>query len=166
MGDRFVSILMGVIFMACGGLFLFIMALTTTLDCTRIEPQQVDCERQLSVLSFLPLSRDTIHRVEYAWVGESCDDSCTYRVELDTRQGVTPVTSYYSSGYEEKQWAADQINSFVGDTSQERLQVRLAGLVSAGFFALIPFIFTLIGAGIVIRSLVLIVTSRGGSSVE
>lgn len=150
--SRLVSaVLFGAVFTACGCLMSFIFGQQTTLNCTRVESTQIECSKQSKWVGLVPLGEESIQNLEGARVDENCDeDGCTYRVELNTADGIVPLTSFYSSGSKSKQKTADRINAFVRNSSESSLAVEGgAGLLGILF----PLIFVLAGPLIVVSGL-------------
>ena len=97
--SRIVSaVIFGIIFSACGCLMGYFFGQQTTLNCLWVEPMQIECNMKKSWLGLVPLGEESVRGLEGAMVDESCDeDGCTYRVELDTADGIVPLTSFYLS---------------------------------------------------------------------
>jgi hypothetical protein len=141
--------LFGGLFLITGIVVLFLLAQTRTIECTRLEPQLVQCDIETSFLG-LPLNMRRINGFQFAFVAESpgSDGEETYQVVLTSLAGETPLTAYFSSGYEDKQGIADQLNGFVADQSPEAITVRdrpgffnyLFGLIFMGLGVLLIII--------------------------
>ena len=141
--------LFGGLFLITGIVVLFLLAQTRTIECTRLEPQLVQCDIETSFLG-LPLNMRRINGLQFAFVAESpgSDGEETYQVVLTSLAGETPLTAYFSSGYEDKQGIADQLNGFVADQSPEAITVRdrpgffnyLFGLIFMGLGVLLIII--------------------------
>ena len=106
-------ILFGLAFIIVALIILFAFGTTGILQCERVEPTLVSCVKQVKWLSIVPRAEERIPGLQGAWVDESCDDSCTYRVVLITERGNVPLTDYYSSGRQSKEEKAARINRFV-----------------------------------------------------
>jgi len=103
---------------------VYSFAQVTTLTCERVK-DRVDCAVQSRLLGLVTLRERAVQDVTGAQVAESCDeDGCTYRVELLTRAGMTPLTSFYTSGSAVKSRIAREVNAFVRDATLTPLQVR------------------------------------------
>lgn len=152
--------LVGLAFVACGSLFVFVFGQSYTLDCVRLETRQFQCTRHARWLNLVPLGSRDIDGLSGAHVTESCDsDGCTYRVDLDTAEGPVALTEYYTSGYDDKVVIASRINSFVVDTGVETLSIK----ADAGLFGTIfPFIFVLVGLVIAVAGIVSFVRDHYG----
>ena len=151
--SRIVSaVIFGTIFSACGCLMGYFFGQQTTLNCLWVEPMQIECNMKKSWLGLVPLGEESVRGLEGAMVDESCDeDGCTYRVELDTADGIVPLTSFYSSGSKSKQKTADRITAFVQEPMQDSLLVK----ANAGLLAYVmAFVFILAGPVIVLSTLV------------
>jgi hypothetical protein len=145
------AVIFGTIFSACGCLMGYFFGQQTTLNCLWLEPMQIECNMKKNWLGLVPLSEETIRGLEGAMVGKSCDeDGCTYRVELNTADGVVPLTAFYSSGYKSKQEMADRIAAFVQEPTQDPLLVK----ANTGLLAYVTaLIFILAGPVIVLSTL-------------
>lgn len=142
--EPIVSVLMGLAFTVFGFGFLLIAAHRTEVTCSRVEPQVVNCNLQASWLGWFPQTPRVVSNVQQAVVSDNCDsDGCTYRVELLTPAGVVPLTNAYSSGYEDKQQSASQVNGYLAGATGEPLQ--FTSDLGMGWFVLIPIVFVLIG---------------------
>ena len=127
----------------CTGLGTFaIFGTVAHLTCVRPEPAQVSCSRRVTLLG-VELREETLPRVGRAVTEESCDsDGCTYRVVLTGDRGRFPLTSYYSSGRQEKERIAGEINSFLNNRELNSFETT-AGL---GWWVwLFPIVFGGIG---------------------
>jgi hypothetical protein len=95
---------------------VFGFAQANMLACRRVEPGQVDCLLTRSILGF-ERSREPLRGLTGATVQRSSGGrgSATYRVDIAARSGVVSLTSYTSSGFQDKQAIADRINRFVAD---------------------------------------------------
>ena len=144
-------ILFGLVFAGFGILFLVIFGQGATLRCSRPEPSQITCQRETRWLNRLSTGSETIAGMSQAYVTESCDDGCTYRVELDTVQGPVALTSYYTSGYDDKADVAQKINEFLSDPDAPPMEVNSdAGLLAV----LLPVFFIVVGGLFIITHLV------------
>jgi hypothetical protein len=144
--------LYGLVFTACGCVLSLIFGQAAILTCNRIEPSQIECVRQTKWLRWVPVGEQSIPELRGAEVGQSCDeDGCTYRVELNTAEGLIPLTTYFSSGAGPKQEATERINAFLQNPQGSSLTVRS----DAGLLAFIlPFAFVLVGPLIAMWSVV------------
>jgi len=119
-----------IIFGACftlGGLLsAMVFGQSSTLSCQRLESTIVDCRLRRDLLGY-PLTEIEIGQLQSAWVDVSYDsDGDTYRVVMQGREGVVPLTAYYSSSQRDKQEKADRINSYLLDPAGASLEVRQA----------------------------------------
>ena len=136
------------LFFMVGGLAaLFYAGQITALQCRHIEPFRLDCVKETNWMGLIQMGeKETIRDVRGAQVDESCDDGCTYRVQLTRRQGgVVPLTTYsYSPNAEQ---VAARINAYAEHGGGETLELRM-GL---GLWGLIMgVILTLAGFGLII----------------
>jgi len=109
--------LFGLIFIAAGVLVAVFFGAHVILTCEWIEPRSGRCE--LVTENLLGANRRTIRaediRTATVEVSEDSDGDDTYRVALETTQGVIPLTDFYSSGFSDKQRITEQINAFLAD---------------------------------------------------
>lgn len=114
------SLLVAIVLLVCGLLLVFLAGRVSTLSCSR-ETGSIHCLLSSRLLDqYLP--RETVlNNLQSAYVDESCDDSCSYRVRLITANDDTPFTTTLDSNRTEKQALADQINQFIQDSSQKSL---------------------------------------------
>jgi hypothetical protein len=149
-------ILFGSVYIACGCLSGFIFGQTITLNCTRSEPNQVQCSQQRRWAGLVPLGEDSIRNLQGAEVEDDCDeDGCMYRVLLKTTDGPAPLTSVYSSGLTPQEETAERINGFVQDREQNSLTVEdnsgLWGILFALIFSSVGLVIAGIGGFNAIR---------------
>ena len=97
-------------------MFVFGAAQTVTLECRRVEAGQIDCALTRSILGSQQ-SMTAIRGLQGASVYRSSSSrgGWTYRVDIAARSGSASLTSYTSSGFQDKQAIADRINRFVAD---------------------------------------------------
>jgi hypothetical protein len=132
---------MGIPFFLMGALFFVIFARVTTLECRRPEPREIICERRSELVGAVQMRRETIRGLSGAWVDESCDDGCTYRVVLTTERGDVPLTNAYTSEQRKKIEIAEEVNLFV---DSERTSFEIEDRPSILVLAL-PIIFMIVG---------------------
>ena len=156
------TFLLGFVFTVVGALVLLIGAHRTNLVCQPGAPTEVNCTIQSDWMGYFPQPPRTVVNVQQAVVDESCDsDGCTYRVELNTPFYSEPVTNVFSSGYNGKLQAANQVNAYLQSGTTTPLELRLS--LGLGWVALIPVIFILIGLvfmGVVIARLIVWIIGR------
>jgi hypothetical protein len=134
------TFLFGAFFIAFGIGFLFIFGENTSLICTRTSAS-INCTIQRNWLGIINGQPQTLRQLQGATIDESCDDNCTYRVVIQTAAGPVPLTSYYSSGFEDKNEISNKINTFVKSPGQANLLVE----TNIGLFVLLPIAFGLVG---------------------
>ena len=143
----FVLWVFGIVFAAFGVVFLYLFGQSTTLTCTHVESNWIDCTKQVTWMGRSIKEAQHIRQLRGAYVQDNCDeDGCTYRVELRTADGTVPLTSVYSSGFEEKQSAADRINAFV-DSQEGELTLQ----ESSGWIAILTAaVFLIVGLAVIV----------------
>lgn len=147
--QRIQTMVFGLAFSCCGLIFLLFMAQRADLNCRRVEPTQINCQLQSSLLGLVPISSQSVSGLIDAGVAENCDsDGCTYRVELRTESGSVPLASFYSSGEEPKRLLANQINRFVQEVDEETISLKAYAGEGFGLLGLIPIGFMLLGMAI------------------
>jgi hypothetical protein len=121
----------------------YFLGLYAQLECVRDGP--IRCTVNTAWMGRYPVKRTPIPHLQQAIVEESCDNenSCTYRVDLVTDQNTIPLTDSYSSGRQAKQALADQINTFLSDASQPRLDITQA----EPLWLLVPLVMGVVGLG-------------------
>ena len=105
-------------------IFLFVFGQISQVNCTRPEPSLIQCARTTWLFGIIPYETTNFAEVAGAYVDESCDDGCTYRVVFTTAEGDMPLTTYYSGGSSYKHDQVRQINGFLGDREQRELTVH------------------------------------------
>ena len=133
--------LFGLLFLAMGCVFLLVFGRSTILDCARVEARFVTCTKQTVLLGIVPMQLENIEGVQRAWVEENCDESCTYRVVLETERRTVPLTAYYTSAKQAKYAVADQINDFL-NSGETALHIQ-DGTGRLGI--VLPVIFMVVG---------------------
>lgn len=133
--------------LACTGLFVFLFANSTEVQCVREAGREPDCRITKKFLGQTQISNRDVLGVTSVRMNESCDeDGCSYRAELVTSTGRSvPVNDVYT----DRGTVARQIDAFAGfldgtDDSFEYVQpvawwvvIMLVGmdLVAFGFVA-------------------------------
>jgi len=140
-GSSCVLPLFGLLFSALGCVFLLVFGRSAILDCARVEARLVTCTKQTVLLGIVPAQLENIDGLQRAWVEESCDESCTYRVVLETERRTVPLTPYYTSAKQAKYAIADRINDFV-DSRETTLHIQ-DGTGRLGI--VLPVIFVVVG---------------------
>jgi hypothetical protein len=133
-------VILSVVFVVAGVAIFLLLSATVTLECARPEAGRGRC----ALTTAGPLGTDMIEillsEVQRAEVeaSASSDGDDTYRVVLQTERGPVPLTSYFSSGRDDKQARADQINAFLRDPAARSLSVtqddRWFGYLLGGLF--------------------------------
>jgi hypothetical protein len=139
------SPIFGLIFILAGCLSLYLFGQVPQLSCTHLETNNLNCVLKTSLLGLVPLHSAEVDGLQKARVGQDCTGTdCTYRVELVQSGGMTPLTSFYSSGLGDKQATSRQINgamqnskNFAVTTPLNPLVLIFAALfVAAGVYAM------------------------------
>lgn len=135
-------IMFGLVFMLTGVGTFFLLAQTRTISCVRVETQLIQCDIASSFMG-LPLNTRSVHGFQFAYIQENVDSEgdSTYQVFLTGRDGDTPLTSYASSGYGEKQAVIDDLNLFAANTTENNVTIH----DQPGFF---NYLFGLVFVGI------------------
>lgn len=140
----------GFIFALAGAFILYITGIETTLTCTRLSANQVNCTAHDRWLGVADLGTRPFEAVRRASVADNCDsDGCTYRVELDTERGWQALQEVYSSGREDKESTAGAINAFLQDRGRETFTITQ----SMGWWVLFSLAFCLPGVGLMLGGL-------------
>ena len=97
----------------------YFVGYTTDLACERPEPTTLHCVRQRKLFGLFPLSETSVPTIQFAFVSQSCDHNniCTYRVELDTVDGIIPLAPLYIPNFNQQANSVARINNFL-DNSQ------------------------------------------------
>lgn len=129
----------GLVVILMGFLILYFFGQTSQLVCSRQVDKTVNCSLKISVMGLIPIHSTEVRGIQSARVGQrDCSGTnCYYRVELLQANGLTPFTSYYSSGQTDKQVLADQINRALQDGSQQNFSVGIPLNLNTPLFALL-----------------------------
>jgi hypothetical protein len=121
-------LIIGLAFVIGGGIAFYIFGQKSLLECHRKTNTYPDCTLTQSMAGFTIKERSIEHLVS-ARVVESrdSDDDLTYRIMLKTESGNVPLTSYSSSGQENKTTIAAQINSYLDDVETVSLKIEQGG---------------------------------------
>jgi len=138
-------------FFVAGVFIILYMGKINILECQRRLSEEISC-----VLSRKGLLGEEIINLKKGQLQQAklginrSDNSNTYRVNLITKKGITPLTEVYSSGLKGKRNHIDQINRFINNPSNSSLII----IQDERWFAY-PFggVFVLVGAGLMIYSL-------------
>jgi hypothetical protein len=134
---------------------VFFLANGTYVTCQRVEADLVNCVLTPHVLGLVDLGTEHVDDVRRARLAEDCDEGCTYRVELDTGNGMEPVSPIWISNYSRQNDIADQINAMLSNPSQQIVEIEdPPGMIEWGIAAaaaligvLAPWISALIQLG-------------------
>jgi hypothetical protein len=121
------SFILAVVFAFIGALIVFFTRDVSTLTCTRAQGAP---ECRLDIVNTLDRSKAreyTLRGLSEAYVEESCDDDCTYRLVVVSAAGTQPMTVAYDNDQSSKQQKADSINQFLTDPSIASLEVSEGG---------------------------------------
>lgn len=134
----------------CAGIaVIFFIGTLNTLKCERVEIQQISC--QLIRQGLKGKKTINVSQVYSTELGISeGEDGDTYRIELNTSEGIIPLTEVYSSGSKNKRKKIRQIDNFISDKNQTSLQITQDDRLFA-----YPFggIFIIVGGGLMVASL-------------
>ena len=130
------------IFIIIGLYFMFIGFFPVEIG---INPSSNTIEAQIHRKSYIPPFKDvdiTIPNIKQAIItsSRSSKGGTTYRVELESYSGQrTPITTYYSSGYNSKELLRQAINKAIDDRTEYKHTISQLGFLIFGFlFTLIP----------------------------
>ncbi len=104
--------------------------------------------------SMIPPFKDIdifIPDVKQAIIGQTrtSKGGTTYRVELEDYRGKrTPITLYYSSGYNSKELFQNNINSAINNRTEYRYVIKQHGFTAVGLLCIIIQIFILLASKI------------------
>ena len=124
--------LIGVILTVIGGLALILSGWTISLKRT-VEGQQTKCiTMQTSWLGLITLEREKMSAVQAARIIKNNHDRSseerTYRVELDTPNGIIPLSLWYSPDFDTKQETVNRINAFIGNPAAQSVLIKEGSL--------------------------------------
>lgn len=114
------SLFVAVFFTIMGLLLVYFAGQKTTLTCNRSDGT-LYCQLNASILNRYMVRQTTLPGLSSAFVEESCDDDCTYRVILVTDKGNIPLTESLDSDRVRKEQSASTINSFLSNPSAPSL---------------------------------------------
>lgn len=142
----YLQIFLGLMLAIVGLVITFFFARSVDIHCDRVGSGQVNCRLTEKLLGFEPVGGRNVKKVQKVDVAESrdSDGNAIYRVIFVTDTGNVPLTSYSSSGYNNKARLSQQINAFIQNAVQRSLDVKLA----MEWWILI-FLFLFTGAGII-----------------
>jgi len=134
------SIFVALIMIGGSLLVMYLFGATVTLHCER-DAMGINCTRDQNWLGLLEGSTKPVPGLQRAVIQENYDDGeSTYRVALQTAQGVVPLTAAYSSGYDDKAELASQVNAFINDPELKMLDVS-TGVPIAGVLLSVSLLF-------------------------
>jgi hypothetical protein len=151
----FTPILFGLIAMLIAGNVFWTTGRETTLNCRRLEVDQVQCQLQQIFLSRV-VSQTTVDNPQQAIVqtSHSSKGGTSYRMALFTAKGTIPLTDFYSSDTDADDLAA-QFNQFAHNSAAKSVFLDQP---ASGFI----FIFLVIFIGF---GLMMILTTHYDTSV-
>jgi hypothetical protein len=118
--------IMGIVFVGFAVVAVLFLGAKSTLECSRSGQNQGACV--LTQQSFVKTTTKNIPLTQMVAAGvhtsQDSEGDETYKVVLQTSGGTIPLTSYSSSGYASHQRIADQINTFLADTSIANVEVK------------------------------------------
>ncbi len=130
------------VFVVAGLAVMVVFGELATLTCQRVEPTQGRCQFVRSRLLGSNEKTIPLNQLQSATVDvNKSSKGDTYRVVLLTDAGQVSFTTASSSGAEEKQKNADQINAFIANSGKTSLRVqqddRWIAYPFGGFFILL-----------------------------
>ena len=116
-------LIFGLIFFVSGLIPLWFGGRTASLDCTRLEAHDVQCEVKEAIFN-LPVRRAQVVDPQRAIAQESedSDSGTVYRVALVAARGTVPLTESYASDMPADRLSS-QINQFLVDTEAKTLNI-------------------------------------------
>jgi hypothetical protein len=152
-------------FTTISGLFVLFLTYRTTLECQYTQLDLVDCDLRATLFGVIPLSSKSVTGLQQAIVDESCDDDCTYQVQLQTGSGMIPLTPFHSSGSDRKQRTAQEINDYLAGPTQDKLSIVTLEAADAGLFSLIPLLFLGMGLFLLFKEIQKKVDQKTGDEI-
>jgi len=130
------------VFTLAGGLIFFFFGQVSSLECARVQTDNLNCILLHTLVGFT-IKEQPINELNNARVVErrDSDGDLTYKIILETGQGDISLTTYSSSGMQNKVNLIELINAFLEDSQEQKLSVQYGG----GLSLLLPFIFVLLG---------------------
>ena len=106
----FLSVLGAILFAA---FFLYFFAYSVQMDCARQPDHTYTCAIEKKLFDKVLISRYTVTRVIGAHLVEDCDEGCSYRSELLTRDGSSQPFDDVYVDYEIAAGVTDKVNAFI-----------------------------------------------------
>ena len=123
----------------------------STVTCTRLETNLVDCTIERAFLGLIPTEAFTVARVTGTELDTNCEDnSCTYALLLVTEDEAVPLGTLATSELENVEAEQARLDEFLANTEAASLAFT-SGPAWIGMLITIPFI--LLGAYITIRGI-------------
>jgi hypothetical protein len=148
-GEGILFTIMGLVMLVGTLIGTYFLAQSTTLTCQRVESNLVNCALERTLFGMSLRTRDIydLHDVQLAERGDS-DGDTMYRVNLYTREGTIPLTSYSSSSYRKHVTHAEEISKFLQGS-----EINLTLKVKPGLFWLLTLVFSVGGLALFITGI-------------
>jgi len=131
--------LVGIILTVIGGLALLLSGWTISLNRMESGARSSDVTLNTSWLGLITLEKQEMSGLQAARVIKNnqngASEDRTYRVELDTKSGIVPLTFWYSSEFGTKQETVNLINKFIKNHTLKSILIKegsIPGLVFSG----------------------------------
>jgi hypothetical protein len=158
--EKWIGLFIGsVMFTVVGLLVSYLAGQVSTLECTKTEGIPT-CKLSTSFMNKYPLKEIAILDLQSANVEESCNDSCTYRVILETGRGQQALTSGADSDQSGKNNLAKKVNDFLANPNPAELKISDGG----GWWLALTGVFVLVGVGMGIYLVFLVIKALIQSS--
>ncbi len=122
------QVFLGLLFSLVGLIVIFVFARSVDVHCEKVETRQVNCQLTQKLGGLLTFGTRSVLNVQKADVAASTDSdgNATYRMIFITATGKTPLTFYYSSGFNSKTSQAQRINTFIQNAAQPTLDFQVS----------------------------------------
>lgn len=138
------SILWGLFFSGIGLVTMFFITRTVHLTCERPPESAVSCVLDATFFNLIDLEHKGLRNVSAADIQQRYDEDdgeYTYRVVLQTNQGIVPLVVPYSSGLRTKEQQVAEINAFI-QSDAEYFEIT----IPPGFVGIVvPLVFIIFG---------------------
>lgn len=138
---RRISLLFGLPLCSIGATVLVFASQMAVLDCDRETGTPTCTIRRERLGDNETLAIGTPQRALIQEYLDREDDSITYRVAVESDQGIFPITTIHTNGYDDKQQQQAQIEQFIADPSQTNLNI----VIHFRAFYILGGAFTLFG---------------------
>jgi hypothetical protein len=158
--EKWMGLFIGsVLFTIVGLLVSYLAGQVSTLECSKTDGKP-NCQLRTTFMNKYPLKTIPIRDLQSAYVEESCDDNCTYRVILVTGVGQQALTSGADSDQSGKNNLAKKVNDFLAGPNPAGLKISDGG----GWWLALTGGFVLVGVGMGIYLVFLVIKSLVQSS--